>query len=97
MVRVGVTGRDGLHLEGLGEVAQSGVAALVAPLVRTLELDEESIQSEGTRKHGRAVRIAHREPVARAPGKTDEPLVQLGQQRRAEGRGQHLRPFLRTR
>ena len=66
MVRVRIAGRDRLDAEGLSEIPQRGVSALVAALVRTLELDEEAFRPEGPRQFRGAVRVAHREPVPRA-------------------------------
>ena len=72
--------------ERLGEVAQRCVAAHVAALVGTLQLDEETVAAEGLREPRRCVRVAHGEPVARAAGEADEPVVQLLEQRLVERR-----------
>ena len=57
----------------------------VAPLERALELDEEALATECSCKSGGAVRVAEREPVARAPREADEALVQLGDGRERDG------------
>src|SRR6266702_1261055 len=75
MVRMDVAGDDRRDAELLGETAEGGVVARVAALVRSLELDEEAVRSEGTCQTRGAVRIAHRYSVPRAPGKTHEPVV----------------------
>ena len=87
-MRVRVSRDDGLDAERLGEVAQRCVAAHVAALVGPLQLDEEPLAAEGLREPRRRVRIAHGEPVARAAGEADEPVVQLLEQRLVE-RGRH--------
>ena len=87
-VRVRISRDDGLDAERLGEVAQRRVAAHVAALVGPLQLDEEPLAAEGLREPRRRVRIAHGEPVARAAGEADEPVVQLLEQRLVE-RGRH--------
>ena len=79
MVRVHVAGRDRLHAERLREVSQRGVPAHVPALVRPLELDEETV-AERAGDRGRGVRVAHGEPVPRATGEADEPVVQLEQE-----------------
>ena len=71
-VRVHVPRGDGLHAERLGELAQCGVAARVAALVRALELDEEAIAPERSGKPGGGVGIADGEAVAGATGQADE-------------------------
>ena len=80
VVRVHVAGRDRLHAERLGELAQRRVPARVAALVRPLELDEEALASERLRDGRGRVRVADAEPVARAAGEADEALVRLEQQ-----------------
>ena len=90
VVRMRIAGRDGAYVKRLGQLAQGGVAALVAALVRALELDEEALGPEGSRQRGSPVRVAHREPVPRAAGEADEPLVQLRQQRGIERRRRQL-------
>ena len=75
--------------------ARSRSAALparVAALVRALELDEEPLPAEGARQRGGAVRVATPEPVPRAAGEADEPLIQLGEQRGVERRRREARP-----
>ena len=62
------------------------VAARVAALVRALQLDEEAVAAERVREPRRRVRVAHREPVARAAGEADEPVVALLEQRRRRAR-----------
>ena len=78
-VRVHVAGRHRVDAQRLGEVAQSGVAAGVSPLVRALELDEEALTAESRGEPSCRVRIANREAVAGAAGEADEPLVVLGE------------------
>ena len=100
MVRMHVAGRDRLHAERLRQVSQRGVPAHVAALVRSLELDEEALtERPGDRRRG--VRVAHGEPVPRAAGEADEPLVQLEEeldrQRGIERRVLGLRPRPRVR
>ena len=77
MVRVHVARGDRGDAERSGEVAQRGVPARVAALERALELDVEAVAAEGAREPGSGVRVAHGEPVARAAGEADEPVVQL--------------------
>ena len=84
-VRVDVSRRDGLDPEVLGQVAERGVPPGVAPLVRSLELDEEPLPPERGCEPGRACRVAEREPVARAAGEADEALVELGDRRERHG------------
>ncbi len=87
-VRVHVAGGDGIDAERLGELAQRGVAARVAALVRALELDEEAVAAERGGEPGGGVGIADGEAVARAAGQADEAVVSLGEllqrQRRLE-------------
>jgi hypothetical protein len=100
MVRVHVPGRDRLSAERPGEVAQRRVPPDVAALVRSLQLDEEALPERPCDRR-RGVRVAHAEPVSRAAGETDEPVVQLEQeldrQRRVERRvlGPEPRPRVR--
>ena len=77
VVRVDVSGRDGLHAEVLGEVEERGVAARVAALEGALQLDEEAIATERLRQPHGGVRVAGAEPAARAAGEADETLAQL--------------------
>ena len=76
MVRVDVAGRDRFHAQVLREVPQKEIAARVAPLVRSLELDEEAV-SEGGREACRPVRVDDAEPLAGAAGEADEAGRQL--------------------
>ena len=85
-VRMDVPRRDRLDAEVLGEVAEHRVAARVATLVRTLQLDEEPLPAERRGKPGRAARIVEREPVAGTAGEADEPLVQLGERLERDAR-----------
>src|ERR1022692_989634 len=78
-------------------MAQRGVAARVAALVRTLQLDEEVVAAEDSGEPRRRVRVADGEPVPGAAGEADEPLVQLLEQRRVERGRQRLATLLRTR
>ena len=71
------------------------VAARVAALVRTLQLDEEAVAAERVREPRCCVRVAHREAVARAAGEADEPFVQLLEQLLVERRRQRLAVLLR--
>ena len=97
VVRVRVAGDERRHAQRRREIAQRGVAPRVAALVRPLQLDEEVLASEDVREPRRRVRIADGEPVPRAPGEADEPLVQLLEQRRLERRRQRLASLLRPR
>ena len=90
-MRVRVSRDDGLDAERLGEVAQCSVAAHVAALVGPLQLDEEPVAAKSVREPRRRVRIAHREPVARAAGEADESAVQL--LRGAPARARAVRAF----
>ena len=74
-VRMRVAGDDGLDAQRLREVAQRSVPAHVAALVRPLQLDVEAVAAEGLRKSRRRVRVANGEPVPRAAGEADEPVV----------------------
>ena len=80
----------------LGEVAQERIPVRVAALERPLQLDVEALRPEGAGERRGRVRVAHTEPVARAAGEADEPLVQLREQRRIERRRQQF-TFLRPR
>ena len=80
VVRVDVSRRDRRDAERLRELAQARVAARVAALVRTLQLDVEAVAAERAREPHRGVRVAHREAVPRAAGEADEAVVQLLQQ-----------------
>ena len=62
-VGVDVAGGDGGDPEVLGEVAESRVAADVAALVGTLQLDEEALAAERRASRGGRVRVAHGEAV----------------------------------
>ena len=84
MVRMNIAGDDRPDAERLGKIAQACVAARVATLVRTLELDEEALAAECAGQSRGSIRVAHREPVPRAAGEADEPSVQLCEQRRIE-------------
>ena len=85
MVRVHVAGGDRADAEGLRERPERGVPASVAPLVGSLELDEEAVAAEGAGEAGGRVRIADGEPVPRAAGEADEALALAP--RAAPGRG----------
>ncbi len=101
VVRVRVAGRDRVHAERLGEVSQRGVPPHVAALVRPLELDEEALAPERPRDARGRVRVDDGEPVPRAAGEADEPVVQLLEQvqreRWVERRILRLRPRVRVR
>ena len=88
-VRVRVAGRDRRHAERLGEVAQRGVAARVAALVRALELDVEAA-GPNARRAAAARSGRGRRARARAAGEADEPLVQLLEAALLERRRQQL-------
>src|SRR5919108_3573119 len=81
MMSMDVAGRDRRHAQRRGEVAQERVPPRVAALVRTLQLDEETVAAECARKPPGCVRVPNREAVTGTPGEADEPLVQLLQQR----------------
>ncbi len=87
-VGVHVAGRHRIDAECLRELAQRGVAAGVAPLVRALELDEEAVAAERGGEQGCGVGIADGKAVASAAGEADEAVVPLGEllqrQRRLE-------------
>ena len=97
VVRVHVSRGDGAYAERLGEIAQRCVAARVSALVRPLELDVEMVAAEDTGKPRGRIRIMDGEPVPSTTGETDEPLVQLVEQRRIECGRQRLRALLGTR
>ena len=84
VVRMDVTGRDRLHAEVGGEVAQASRPPDVAPLVRALQLDEEALPAERPREPRRAVRVEQPQPLAHAAGEADEPVVPLLEQREVE-------------
>ena len=94
---VRIPGSDRPNADRRRQVAQGAVAALVSSLVGALELDEEPLGPERARERGGAVWTAYRKAMARAAGKTDEPLVQLGQQPRVESRRQRFSSFFRSR
>ena len=73
MVRMNVAGDDRPDAERLGKIAQACVAARVATLVRTLELDEEALAAECAGQPRGSIRVAHRDSVPRAAGEADEP------------------------
>ena len=90
---LGLAGFFLLHWEVLElarEVAQPGVAAAVAALVGSLQLDVEAVPPEGERQPCRGVRVADGEPVARTAREADESLVQILEQRQVEPRRQWL-------
>ena len=92
-VGMDVAGDDGLHPRMSGEVAEERVPACVASLERPLQLDVEALGPEGAGERGGSVRVVAPEPLPRAAGEADEPLVQLGQQARVErGRQRDLPP-----
>ena len=90
VVRMRIAGGNRLHAQRLGKLTQLRVPTRVASLVRALELDEEPVAAEGAGELGGRVRVTNREPVARAAGEADEPLVQLGQECGIERRRQQL-------
>jgi hypothetical protein len=79
MVRMDITGDDRPDAARLGKIAQACIAARVATLVRTLELDEEALAAEcaASRAAAFGLRTATR---ACATGEADEPVVQLLEQ-----------------
>ena len=95
-VGVDVAGDDGLHPRMSGEIAQERVPARVAALERPLQLDVEALRPECAGERGGSVRVVAPEPLPRAAGEADEPLVQLGEQAWVERRRQQ-NPFLRPR
>jgi quercetin dioxygenase-like cupin family protein len=84
MVRVHVAGRDGLHVERLGELAQRGVPPNVAAFEGPLQLDEEAAAAEHASEARRTVRVDDAEPVPRAAGEADESGVVLLEERERE-------------
>ena len=80
-VGVRVPGHDRAQAERLRELAERGIAAGVASRERPLELDEEALRPKRLREAGRAVRVAHGEPGARAAGEADESVVSLLEER----------------
>ena len=62
-VRVHVAGRDRVHLQRLGEVAELRIPSYVAALVRPLQLDEEVVAAEHLREPGGRIRVADRETL----------------------------------
>src|SRR5215210_5907964 len=96
-MRVRVAGRDGLHAERLGEVAQGREAPRVAALEGPLKLDEETLRAERPREGRCAVRVAYREAVPGAAREADEAVVQLRQQHRVERGRQGVAALLRAR
>ena len=64
-VRVHVARGNRIDAERLRELAQRGVAASVATLVRALELDEEAVLAERGGEPGGGVGIPHGEAVTR--------------------------------
>src|SRR3954447_469556 len=76
-MRVRVAGRDGGDPERLGELAQPGVPARVAALVRALELDVEPVATEGGGEAGCRGRVMHGKAMAGATGQADQALVEL--------------------
>jgi hypothetical protein len=95
-VGVHVAGRDGAHVQRLGEIAQRGVAPRVAAFVRTLELDVEALAAEGAGEPRGSVRIVDGKSLPRTAGETDEPLVQLLEQAYVECGRQRLRSLRRA-
>ena len=77
MVRMDVAGRDGLHAEVLGEVAQEAEPARVSSLERPLELDEEALAAERAGEPCSRVGVEEAEPATRASREADEPIVRL--------------------
>ena len=90
IVRVHVAGRDRLHAQRLREIAELGIAARVAALVRPLQLDVEAVAAERARELGGEVRIVDADAGARAAGEADEPFVVLDEQLRVERRRQRV-------
>ena len=77
MMGVDVTGGDRRDVEGLGELAERGIAAGVAALVWALQLDEEAVVTESPCQARGCVRVADGQAVPGAAREADEPLVQL--------------------
>ena len=74
MVRMDVSGRDCLHAEVLGEVAEKRQAARVPALERALKLDVEPVGAERAGKTHCGIRIEKAETAPRATRKANEPL-----------------------
>ena len=85
-VGVHVAGGNGLDAEVLGEIAEGDVAAGVAAIEWTLQLDEEVLAPERGDESGDGVRIVYREPVAGATGEADETVRVLLDEILADGR-----------
>ena len=77
MVRMDVSGRDRLHAEVLGEVAEKRQAARVPALERALELDVEPVGAERAGETHCGIRIEKAETAPRATREADEPLVRF--------------------
>jgi len=88
---VHVARHDRGHAEHAGEVPQRCVAAHVAALVGTLELDVEALGAEGPGEVGGGVGIAHAEAAAGTAREAHEALVQLLKERGLERRLPQLR------
>ena len=80
MMGMHVSRGDRADLECPRQVAERRVPAGIAAHVWALELDVEAIAPEGLGEAGGGVRALDAEPLARAAGEADEPLVQLGQE-----------------
>ena len=93
-VRVHVAGGHRFDAERLGELAQRGVAAGVAALVRALELDEEALAAERGGEPGGGVGIADGKAVAGTAGQADEAVVP---HRELFERQRRLEPVVRVR
>jgi hypothetical protein len=91
VVRVHVARDDGLDADRLRQLPQRVVAPRVAPLVGTLELDEQTVPTEDGGQFGGAVRVPDREPVPRAAGEADETLVVRREQMPVEARRHRFR------
>ena len=91
VVRVHVARGDGLDADRLRQLPQRVVAPRVAPFVGTLQLDEEPVPPEDGSQLGGAVRAPDREPVPRAAGEADEPLVVFGEHVSVEARRHRFR------
>ncbi len=81
-----VAGGHGAHAEVLREVVQECVAARVAALEGSLQLDVEAVGPERLRQPDSGVRVAHREPAARAAREADEAVAELGHGLEGDGR-----------
>ena len=79
-----VAGDDGLQPRMGCDVPQQCVAAGVAALERSLQLDVEALRPEGAGQRQGRVRVVDAETLACAAGEADEPLVELGEQSRVE-------------